>query len=62
LIQRDWPWGTSPKCPGTKMSGMRNILIHQYGDVDLELVWDTLQTDLVALVAALEATLGEEAQ
>ena len=44
------------------MSGMRNILIHQYGDVDLELVWDTLQTDLVALVAALEATLGEEAQ
>ena len=36
------------------MTGMRNVLIHEYDDVDLTIVWDTVQADLPPLIAALE--------
>ncbi len=36
------------------MTGMRDVLIHEYDDVDLEIVWDTVQLDLPPLIAALE--------
>jgi uncharacterized protein with HEPN domain len=38
--------------PGTewgKMIGMRNRLIHVYFEVDLSIIWDTVQTDLPSL-------------
>jgi uncharacterized protein with HEPN domain len=34
---------------------MRNILIHDYGDVDLVIVWDTTQRDIPKLIRVLEA-------
>jgi uncharacterized protein with HEPN domain len=40
------------------MAGMRNQLIHEYGDVDLEEVWKTLTAD----VPAVQAALGSETQ
>lgn len=36
---------------------MRNILVHEYGRVDVEEVWRTVRDDLPALVTALEALL-----
>ena len=36
------------------MVGMRNVMIHEYDDVDLVIVWDTVQNDLQRLIAALE--------
>ncbi len=36
------------------MVGMRNVMIHEYDDIDLVIVWDTVQNDLSQLVAALE--------
>ena len=41
----DIPWG--------RIAGMRNKLIHEYDHIDFDLVWDTVQSDLPALVAAL---------
>ena len=35
------------------MRGMRNIIAHDYGEVDLELVWKTATTDLPLLIATL---------
>lgn len=32
---------------------MRNILIHDYDDVDLDIVWDTTQKDIPKLAATL---------
>ena len=32
-----------PNLPWKKMVGMRNIMIHEYEDVDLDIVWDTVQ-------------------
>ena len=33
--------------------GMRNFLVHQYDDVDPELVWDAITTSVPEFVAAL---------
>lgn len=37
------------------MIGMRNILIHEYGDIDLSMVWETVRRDLPHIVSVLEA-------
>ena len=36
------------------MIGMRNLLIHEYDDVDLSIVWDTVKIDLPTLIKAIE--------
>jgi len=40
-----------------KAIGMRNILVHEYGRVDVDEVWRTVQEDLPALVVVLESLL-----
>ncbi|NDJ19749.1 DUF86 domain-containing protein [Myxacorys almedinensis] len=41
--------------PWRQMIGMRNLLVHEYDDVNLSVIWDTVKTDLPQLVVALEA-------
>lgn len=38
----------------TKIVGMRHRVVHDYSNIDLEIVWDVLEHDLPALMAALE--------
>jgi len=47
-----------PSLPFRNMRGMRNIIAHDYGDVDLDLVWKTTTTDLAPLIEALEKHFG----
>ena len=47
-----------PDVPWKLVTAMRNILIHDYDDVDLNVVWKTVQDDLPALVLKLEAYLA----
>lgn len=49
-----------PSVPWNEVRAMRNRLIHAYFDVNLDIVWATVQDDLPALVAALDATLRDE--
>jgi hypothetical protein len=45
---------------GLIMIGMRNKLIHEYGDVDWDVVWDTTQLDVPPLVATLEGIVPSD--
>jgi len=44
----------APGVPWTDITGMRNRLVHVYFDIDLDLVWSTVQRDLPALRAELD--------
>lgn len=51
----------APQIPWVEIVAMRNRLIHAYFDVDLDIVWETVQNDLPPLVATLKSILfGEE--
>jgi uncharacterized protein with HEPN domain len=39
---------------------MRHRMIHAYFDVNLDIVWQTIQTDLPSLVEALEGIIPPE--
>ncbi|GFE67485.1 DUF86 domain-containing protein [Chroococcus sp. FPU101] len=41
---------TYPKIPWSNINGMRNRLIHEYDDLDLDIVWDTVLTSLPLLI------------
>ena len=43
-----------PELTWNAMIGMRNLLIHEYDGVDLNIVWDTVQKDLPTLIKAIE--------
>ncbi|MCZ7664670.1 MAG: DUF86 domain-containing protein [Thermoleophilia bacterium] len=43
-----------PNLPWRLMAGMRDKLIHEYDEVDIEEVWRTVQNDLPELLATVE--------
>ena len=49
-----------PDVPWSKMRGMRNWVIHRYDDIDMELVWDTVERDIPRLIKQLEGLVSEE--
>jgi uncharacterized protein with HEPN domain len=44
-----------PNLPWTDMIAMRNLVIHEYDDVDMGIVWDTVRNDLPPILAGLES-------
>jgi len=42
-----------PDLPWDRMKGMRNILIHMYDELDLDIVWDTVNKDILILKTQL---------
>jgi uncharacterized protein with HEPN domain len=46
-----------PELPWAQMRGMRNVAIHEYFFVDLEIVWKTVRDDLPKLKQQIEALL-----
>ena len=44
--------------PWTEMKGMRNLLIHEYDEIDLKEVWNTVKNDLPSLIIEIEKILN----
>lgn len=42
-----------PQIPWPQVVAMRNRLVHGYDDIDLDVLWDTIQDDLPSLVKEL---------
>ncbi|MEK6767204.1 MAG: HepT-like ribonuclease domain-containing protein [Planctomycetota bacterium] len=39
------------------MVSMRNVMIHEYDDIDVGIVWETVQNDLPPIINSLEKIL-----
>ncbi|TAK65531.1 MAG: DUF86 domain-containing protein [Dehalococcoidia bacterium] len=50
--------GEHPKIAWQSIIGQRNILVHEYGEVDAELVWRTLSHDVDDLVRRLDPLIS----
>jgi uncharacterized protein with HEPN domain len=48
----------APEIPWTLIVSMRNRLIHGYFDIDADIVWQTVATELPRLVPALRKLLA----
>jgi uncharacterized protein with HEPN domain len=49
-----------PQVPWTQIASLRNRLIHGYDEVDFDILWDIVQSDLPALVAELRGILAAD--
>ena len=49
-----------PEIPWSDMRGMRNALIHRYDDIDMDVVWETVERDIPRLIGQLERLLETE--
>jgi uncharacterized protein with HEPN domain len=46
--------------PWRRIVGLRNRIVHEYFDVDIELVWEIVHTELPALKTQLRALRSED--
>ncbi len=49
-----------PEVAWKEMAGMRDRLVHGYFDIDLDMVWQTVTSELPPLLSQLEHIISEE--
>ncbi|WP_255348400.1 HepT-like ribonuclease domain-containing protein [Gloeocapsa sp. PCC 7428] len=48
-----------PEIPWIDIRGIRNIVVHEYFRVNLEIIWETIKTDLPSLVQQLQEVMEQ---
>lgn len=48
-----------PEIPWARVIGMRNILVHDYFGIDVDVVWEAVSKELPSLLAQVKAALGD---
>ncbi|MDJ1169452.1 DUF86 domain-containing protein [Roseofilum sp. BLCC_M154] len=51
-----------PQVPWVDIRGMRNVVIHEYFNLDLQIIWETIQTDFPQFKLTLEGILRDVQQ
>lgn len=51
-----------PGIPWQEMAGMRNLMIHEYDNVDLGIVWESVRNDIPVLIAQIGPLLDRDAR
>ena len=46
-----------PEIPWKEVTAMRNIIVHDYSEINLERIWETIERDLPVLKKAIEMML-----
>lgn len=54
--------GEHADVPWSMIVGLRNVLIHQYFDIDIDMVWGTIERDLPPVIPTLERLADELAE
>ena len=44
---------TLPNISWQEINGMRNRLVHEYDEIDLNIVWDVIQSEIPSLIESL---------
>jgi uncharacterized protein with HEPN domain len=55
-VPEDIRFGT-PQVPWSSMRGMRNLIVHEYFDIDPKIIWDTVWGELPRLEDQLREIL-----
>ncbi len=50
----------TPQIPWDDIIGMRHRLVHAYFDIDLDILWKTVQEDLLPLIVELEHVTSKD--
>ncbi|MHB0980664.1 MAG: HepT-like ribonuclease domain-containing protein [Thermoleophilia bacterium] len=50
----------APDVPWSRIVGMRNVLVHEYFGIDLDVIWDTVVSDLPPMRSAVLRLLAAE--
>ena len=51
-----------PQIPWARIRGMRNRMIHGYEDIDMDIVWDTVEQHIPRLISQIERLVPPEAE